>query len=83
MSRDAADGGRLTRAIPTLDCLDHALAVIRAAALLRGSLKEATAWFFDDPISLFDGATAEALVQQGRTHDVLCYVESLDDGFAG
>jgi hypothetical protein len=63
--------------------LNDALAVIRAAALLRGDLKEATSWYFSDRIAVFDGFTAEALVQQGRASDVLRYIESLEAGFAG
>ena len=46
--------------------LTDALTVIRAAAQLRGDLKAATVWYFGDQIALFDGLTADALVQQGR-----------------
>lgn len=63
--------------------LNDALTVIRAAALLRGDLKAATSWYFGDRIAVFDGLTAEALIQQGRAHDVLHYIESLEGGFAG
>lgn len=67
----------------TMACLDDALTVIRSAALLAGDLKAATSWYFTDRIALFDGLTAEALVQQGRTRDVLRYIETLEAGFAG
>jgi hypothetical protein len=67
----------------TGDCLDDGLAVLRAAALLSGDLKKATTWYFAERIGLFDGLTAEALVQQGRGPDVLRYIEQLDAGFAG
>jgi hypothetical protein len=63
--------------------LNDALTVIRAAALLRGDLKTATSWYFSDRIAVFDGLTAEALVQHGRAADVLHYIESLEVGFAG
>ena len=49
----------------TTDDLDDALTVIRAAALLGGDLQVATSWYFSERIALFDGLTAEALVQQG------------------
>jgi len=65
------------------DCLDDALAVIRAAALLSGDLKKAASWYFADRIGVFDGLTAEALVLQGRARDVLIYLETLEAGFAG
>jgi hypothetical protein len=65
------------------ECLEEALSVLRAAAHLSGDLKLATAWFFEDRIAVFDGLTAEALVQQGRAADVLKYIEQLDAGFAG
>ena len=63
--------------------LNEALTVIRSAALLAGDLKVATSWYFNDRIVLFDGLTAEALVQQGRTLDVLRYIQTLEAGFAG
>ena len=65
------------------DCLDDALAVIRAAALVSGDLNKAASWFFADRIGVFDGLTAEALVRQGRARDVLIYLETLEAGFAG
>ena len=67
----------------TADCLDDALAVLRAAALLGGDLEKATSWFFADRIDVFEGQTAETLVQQGRAHDVLNYIQSLEAGFSG
>lgn len=65
------------------DCLDDALAVVRAAALLSGDLKKAASWYFADRIGVFDGLTAEALVLQGRASDVLIYLETLEAGFSG
>ena len=65
------------------DCLNDALEVIRAAALVSGDLKKAVSWYFADRIGVFDGLTAEALVLQGRARDVLIYLETLEVGFAG
>ena len=65
------------------DSVDDALAVIRAAALLSGDLKKAASWYFADPIDVFDGLTAEALVLQGRARCVLRYIESLQAGAFG
>ena len=67
----------------TTDDLDDALTVIRAAALLADDLQVATSWYFSERIALFDGLTAEALVQKGRTRDVLQYIQTLEAGFAG
>ena len=65
------------------DTLNDALAVIRAAAPLSCDLKKAASWYFADPIDVFDGLTAEALVLQGRARDVLRHIESLEAGFSG
>ena len=65
------------------DCLDDALAVIRAAALVSGDLKKTASWYFTDRIDVFDGLTAEALVLQGRASAVLRYIDSLEADFAG
>lgn len=67
----------------TMASLDDALTVIRRAALLGGDLKAATSWYLNDRISIFDGLTAEALVQQGRTLAVLRYIQTPEAGFAG
>jgi hypothetical protein len=42
---------------------------------LSGDLKRATEWFFGERIDLFDGLTAEELVQQGQEPDVLPHIE--------
>jgi hypothetical protein len=65
------------------DRLDDALAVLRAAALLNGNLRNAATWYFADRISVFEGLTGETLVLQGRASDVLRYIESLEAGFTG
>ena len=65
------------------DTLNDALAVIRAATLLSGDLKKAASWYFADPIDIFNGLTAEALVLRGRARDVLRYIKSLEAGASG
>jgi hypothetical protein len=51
------------------DHLDDALAVLRAAALLTGNLRDAATWYFTDRIGVLDGLTGEQLVLQGRASD--------------
>ena len=70
-------------AVQRSNLLDDSLAVLRAAALLAGNLRDAATWYFNDRIGVLDGITAEALVLQGRSSDVLRYIETLEAGFAG
>lgn len=71
------------RAAMTDAGLNDAWTVILSAALLSGDLEAAVAWYFEDRILIIDGLTPKALVQQGRTRDVLWYIETLEAGFAG
>jgi hypothetical protein len=70
-------------AVKNPDHLDYELAVLRAAALLTGNLRDAATWYFTDRIGVLDGLTGEELVLQGRASDVLRYIETLEAGFAG
>jgi hypothetical protein len=63
--------------------LREALRVIRAAHDLSGNLTRAIFWYRNEPLPPFGYKTAEQLVSEGRTEDVLRYVASLEAGAAG
>ena len=65
------------------DFLREALRVIKAATDLNGDLNKALFWYRTEPLSVFGYKTAERLVLEGRTDDLLRYVTSLEAGAAG
>jgi hypothetical protein len=65
------------------DFLREALRVIKAATDLNGDLNQALFWYRNEPLSVFGYRTAERLVSEGRTDDLLRYVASIEAGVAG
>jgi len=65
------------------DFLREAVRIIKAATDLTGDLHRALFWYRTEPLSVFGYKTAERLVSEGRTEDVLRYVTSLEAGAAG
>ena len=63
--------------------LRDALRVIKAATDLRGDLDAALFWYRNEPLSVFEYKSAERLVSEGRTDDLLRYLASLEAGAAG
>lgn len=63
--------------------LREALKVIKAGTDLSGDVNKALFWYRNEPLSAFGYKTAEQLVSDGRTDDVLRYVGSLEAGAAG
>lgn len=63
--------------------LREALRVIRAATDLSGDVDRALFWYRNEPLQPFGYKTAEQLVSDGRTEDLLRYIESLQAGAAG
>ncbi|WP_332392435.1 hypothetical protein [Burkholderia ubonensis] len=67
--------------------LDHlppeSLPVIRAAADVSGDLSSALFWYRNEPLPTFGHKTAEELVSEGRTDDLLRYMASIETGAAG
>jgi len=57
--------------------------VLRAAADVAGSIDKAIYWYRNHPLPVFDYKTAQQLVSEGRTDDVVRYLQSLQAGFAG
>ena len=65
------------------DFLREALRVIKAATDLNGDLNKALFWYRNEPLSVFGYKTAERLVSEGRTDDLLRYVASIEAGATG
>ena len=65
------------------DFLREALRVIKAATDLNGDLNRALFWYRTEPLAVFGYKTAERLVSEGRTDDLLRYVTSLEAGATG
>jgi len=65
------------------DFLREALRIIKAATDLNGDLNKALFWYRNEPLSVFDYKTAERLVSEGRTDDLLHYIASIEAGAAG
>jgi hypothetical protein len=65
------------------DFLREALRVIKAATDLNSDLNKALFWYRNEPLSVFGYKTAERLVSEGRTDDLLRYVASIEAGAAG
>lgn len=63
--------------------LREALRVIRAAADLSGDVDRSLFWYRNEPLQPFGYKTAEQLVSDGRTEDLLRYIESLEAGAVG
>lgn len=54
--------------------------IVTASDLLGGATPRALVWFRHQPLSGFDGQTAEELVAAGHTDSVLAHLETLRDG---
>jgi uncharacterized protein (DUF2384 family) len=54
--------------------------ITTAADLLGGDTAKAIVWFRHQPLSGFDGQTAEELVADAQTDAVLAHLETLRDG---
>jgi hypothetical protein len=63
--------------------LREALRVMRAAHDLSGDVFRSIFCYRNEPLPPFGYKTAEQLVVEGRTEDVLRYVRSLEAGAAG
>lgn len=57
--------------------------VLAAASELTGDASRAAFLVRNEPLRAFGYKTADALVQEGRTDDVIAYLESLAGGAAG
>ena len=62
---------------------DGEMRVIGAAIALSGDGQKALVWYRSEKLAVFDYKTAEVLVNEGRSDDVVRYVHSLTSGAAG
>jgi uncharacterized protein (DUF2384 family) len=69
--------------VPSENGSRDALRIIKAATDLFGEVDTASSWFHNEILSAFRFKTAEQLVSEGRTEDVLRYLSSLEAGAAG
>jgi uncharacterized protein (DUF2384 family) len=63
--------------------LRDSVRVLAAASQVSGSANAATFWFRNQPIAEFNYQTPDTLVSDGRTDDLLRYLEILEAGPAG
>ena len=63
--------------------LRESLRVIRAGTDVSGDVNRAIFWYRNDPLPPFYYKTAEQLVSEGRSDDIIRYLESLEAGAAG
>lgn len=63
--------------------LREAVRVIRAATDLSGEVDQAIFWYRNEPLQPFAYKTAEQLVSDGRSDDLIRYLMSLEAGAAG
>lgn len=63
--------------------LRESIRVIRAAVDISDSIEGAIFWFKNNPIPAFDYKTAENLVSEGKTENLIKYIQSLQAGFLG
>lgn len=59
------------------------LQVIRAAEDVTGDLPKAVYWFKNEPLRTFRYRTAEQVVAEGKTANLLAYLESIEAGSQG
>jgi len=75
--------GRAPNSKAVQDFLRQTLRVIKAAIDVNGDVVNALFWFRNEPLAPFAYKTAETLVGEGRTDDVVRYLSSLEAGAAG
>lgn len=63
--------------------LREALRVIAAAADLNGDSQRALYWFRNQPIADFGYKTPETIVSEGKTDELVRYIEAIGAGSAG
>lgn len=63
--------------------LREALRVVRAAVDIAGDVEDAIYWYKNHPIATFDYKTAQDVVSEGKTEQLIRYIQSLQSGFSG
>jgi uncharacterized protein (DUF2384 family) len=63
--------------------LRESIRVMRAAMDITGSVERAIFWFKNNPLATFNYKTPQELVSEGKTEALICYIQSLQAGYAG
>jgi hypothetical protein len=87
---DFSNGQTLAMSLPRLFDLganpafvDDLARVLQAALALGNEPRTAVEHIQNSPIRPFEGKTALAMIRDGRTDDVVAYLESLSAGYVG
>ena len=75
--------GRLSGSESVQKFLRAALRIIRAATDVSGDVPSSLFWYRNEPLPPSDYQTADQLISEGRTDDLLRYITSLETGAAG
>ena len=60
----------------------HTIRIITAAESISGDRSKAVEWL-NQPLATFDGKMPLELIAEGRTDDVMGYLQSCESGFVG
>lgn len=63
--------------------LEELRRILSAATAVSGNMQTTIDWFHNDSLAVFSGKTAQEVMAEGRTTDLLRYIESLQAGFMG
>lgn len=80
LGRDAVLRSDRLRSDKTQRRLREMVEIVNKVEPRFGSALMAYAWYRSEPLPGFSGATAMALVQQGRADEVLEYIDAVDAG---
>lgn len=80
LGRDAVQRLERLRSHKTQSRLREMMEIINKVEPRFGSGMMAFAWYRSEPLPGFSGATAMALVQQGKASEVLEYIDAVDAG---
>lgn len=80
LGKDAVQRKERIKSDKTQRRLREMIEVINKVEARFGSALMAYAWYRSQPLSGFSGHTAMQLVQDGRAHEVLEYVDAVDAG---
>lgn len=83
MDEAAASPGRKDGSALLDRYLEELRCVLIAAASVSGDMQAAINWFRNSGLAPFSGKTAQEVMADGRTRDLLRYIDSLHAGFAG
>jgi len=75
--------GRAPQSMALQNHMRQTLRVLAAGRDVSGDVERTIAWYRNEPLSTFEYKTAEQLVSENRTDDVIRFLESMSAGAAG